>query len=163
MKQDLGPLGSADFLTAKELKEELGHHFDHFIRDWYRGIKWMRLPILSGPISGAAITLGGVTGNTIGPDSGYAWSLRRLIVTGLASGATPDVVNLYLNDNFNQPPLWQFNGNNFGYTFGKLELVLIGGDTLALRNVGNLTATGNITLAGELIEVPTEMLGKLAS
>lgn len=154
-------LAAVDMVTAPEINEVMSNRFDSYLRDRFRGIKWMRLPVMSGKVSGGAITLGISSGNVCGPDSGFLWSVKRLIVSGLTSGATPDIVNLYLNDNFSQSPLWQFNGNNFGYTFGKMELALMGGDTLSLQNVNTLTATGNITLTGELIEVPAEMMGKL--
>jgi len=57
--------------------------------------------------------------------------------------------------------LWQFNGNNFGYTFGKLELLVMGGETLSLQSVGTFASTSLITLSGELTEVPSEMVYKL--
>lgn len=132
-------------------------------REAARGYKWMRLPTyLQGKPASSAITLGITKGQPpTGPEQGYAWVLRRLVVDGLASGATPDIVNLYLNDAFNGAPLWQFNGNNFGYTFGRCEMVLNAGDTLALQNIGTINATGLIRLSGELEEIPAEMLYKL--
>jgi len=131
-------------------------------RERARGYKWMRLPTtLSGLIASSAIQLGVAKGQVCGPEQGYAWTLRRLIVTGLTTGTTPDVVNLFLNDRFSGPPIWQFNGNNFGYTFGRSEMVLMPGDTLSLQNVGTIAATGTVTLSGELEEVPAEMLYKV--
>jgi hypothetical protein len=61
-----------------------------------------------------------------------------------------------------QAPLWQFNGNNFGYTFGRLEMTLTGGDSLTFASVGTFAATGTIRVTGELVEVPAEMLYKIA-
>ena len=127
-----------------------------------RAFKWMRLPeVLRGAASGSAITLGATKGQSVGPASGYTWALRRLVVGGLTSGTTPDVINLYVNDRFSGPPLWQFNGNNFGYTFGKLELLVMGGETLSLQSVGTFASTSLVTLSGELTEVPSEMVYKL--
>jgi hypothetical protein len=147
-----------------EIREDFSSVWEQQQRARVRGIKWMRLPeTLTGKVVSNAITLGVATGQTpLGPESGYAWTFTRLMVTGLATGATPDVVNLYRNDRFAGPPLWQFNGNNFGYTFGKLRVTLMAGDTLSLQNVGALAATGTIFLSGELIEVPAERLGELA-
>lgn len=145
-----------------EVRDAFSAELDARDRQAARGFKWLRLPeILTGTPSGNAITLGATKGQVLGPESGYAWSLKRLIVSGLTTGATPDVVNLYRNDRFSGPPLWQFNGNNFGYTFGKLELVLMGGDTLSLQNVGSIASTSPVLVSGELIEVPAEMLWKL--
>lgn len=125
-----------------------------------RGIKWMRLPeILSAKVSAGAINLGESTGYVLGPRQGYIWSLQALVVTGLTAGTTPDVVDLYIGTR--APIFWQFNGNNFGYTFGKLQRTLMGGETLTLQNSGALAATGQITLSGEVLEVPAEMMGKL--
>ncbi len=124
-----------------------------------RGIKVMRLPQISGKASGSALSIGAAA--NIGPAAGYAWSLRRVIITGMTTGATPDVVNLYTGD-VNSQPLWQFNGNNFGYTFGKLEQVIQPGEILLLASVGTFAATGIITMSGSLVEVPAEMLAKLA-
>ena len=131
------------------------------LREAARGYKWMRLPVISGTIASSAITIGNTKGQVCGPTSGYAWSIRRLVVTGLTTGTTPDIVNLYVNDAFSRAPLWQFNGNNFGYTFGRSELVIMGGETLSLQNVGTIAATGTVTLSGELEEIPAEMLYKV--
>jgi len=131
-------------------------------RERARAVKWMRLPnILRGTVASNAISFTIGNGFNLGPDQGYAWSVRRLAVTGLASGATPDVVNLFLHSGTNQPLLWQFTGNAPCATFGKLTLTITPGDRLELVNSGNLAATGFIQLSGELIEVPMEMLWKL--
>ena len=128
-----------------------------------RGIKWMRLPTsLQGKPSGSAIKLGVTQGQVpVGPAQGYAWGLTRLVVTGLTQSASaPDIVNLYLNDNFGGPVFWQFNGNTFGYNFDP-PLVMIGADTLALQNSGTIASTSLITLSGELWEVPAEQQWRL--
>lgn len=124
-----------------------------------RAIKWMRLPnTLRGAVASNAITFTIGNGFNLGPDQGYAWSIRRLTVTGLA---TNDTVILQLHGG-NSPILWQFTAASPAQTFGKLTLTLMPGDRLELVNSGNLSATGTIQLAGELIEVPAEMLWKLA-
>lgn len=130
--------------------------------DAARAFNHMDLPLtLTGTPANSAITLGSGFGQICGPKSGYAWRVTRLVVGGLTAGAAPDVVNLYKNDNFQRPPLWQFNGNNFGYTFDHLQLVLRPGESFSLQNVGTLAATGTITLAGEVDEVPAEMIWKV--
>jgi len=133
-------------------------------RERARGWKWMRLPtILTGTASGSALNIGINTGIQLGPDQGYAWSLRRLVVLGLTTGATPDVVNLQLHGGtaVNAPPLWQFNGNNFGYTFNHMSMVMRPGDRLNLVSVGTFASTSRIVLGGELVEAPAEMLFKI--
>jgi hypothetical protein len=153
-----------DLLNKDELSSALSDQStaDQLAR--LHGIKHMRLPeVLVGTVASSAISLDGNTGPyPLGPRSGYAWAIKRLIVSGLTSGATPDVVNLYKGGPGAGVPLWQFNGNNFGYTFGKLEMTLYGGETLSLKNSGSIAATGQISLGGELIECPAELIGKLA-
>jgi len=127
-------------------------------REQLRGVKVMRLPQIYGKASGSALSIGSAF--QVGPDSGYLWSLCRVVITGMTTGATPDVVNLYVNDTGSQP-LWQFNGNNFGYTFGKAEAVVNPGEIILLQSVGAFAATGTITMSGSMIELPADMQGKL--
>jgi hypothetical protein len=132
------------------------------LRERYRGVKWLRLPQLTGTPAGSALVIDEKANGLVGPEQGYAWSVRRIVIDGMTSGATPDVVNMYRNAHTGQPPLWQFNGNNFGYTFGALEIVLMAGDYLKFASAGTFAATGVIRVTGEVVEVPAEMLPKLA-
>ena len=128
------------------------------------GIKFMYLPTyLQGKAAGSAIKLGITQGQLpVGPDQGYAWGITRLVVSGLtASASTPDIVNLYLDDNFSGPVWWQMNGNTFGYNFSP-PLVLVN-HTLSLQNVGTIASTSLITVSGELWEVPAEQAWRLLS
>jgi hypothetical protein len=126
-----------------------------------RGVKWMRLPEIYGTASGSALTLDEAHGSLIvGPEQGYLWALTRIVIDGMTTGATPDVLNMYRNST-GSAPLWQFNGNNFGYDWGKLRITLGPGDTLKFASVGTFAATGRIRVSGELIEVPAEMAWKL--
>jgi hypothetical protein len=74
-KQDMGPLGIVDLLTNKELSETMGHHFDHAVRDWYRGLDFLQF-------------YGNGNGTNIitlpGADSGYTWSYK-LVAAQLAA------------------------------------------------------------------------------
>lgn len=126
-----------------------------------RGFKWMRLPEMYGTAASSALNLDEAHGTVVvGPEQGYAWALTRIVVDGMTAGATPDVLNMYRNST-GTAPLWQFNGNNFGYDWGKLRVTLGPGDVLQFASVGTFNATGRIRVSGELIEVPAEMLWKL--
>jgi hypothetical protein len=147
-------------------RQEIGDEFDERAdareRRLARGWKWLRLPVMTGTPASSAVTIDDKSvGAPVGPLQGYAWSLRRIVVDGMTTGTTPDVLNMYRNAVTSQPPLWQFNGNNFGYTFGRLEMTLMGGDSLKFSSVGTFAATGLIRVTGELIEVPAEQLFKL--
>lgn len=128
-------------------------------RTRFAGMSWSKLPKLQGTASGGVLLLG-QGANVAGPRDGYIWALRRIVISGLTSGSTPDIVNMYA-DTPQSDVLWQFNGNNFGYTFGKFEMTLLGGQTLIFQSVGTFAATGQITVSGEYIQVPTVMIGKL--
>lgn len=151
-----------DVLSKGELDHSLGSYFAVREASRLRGIKHMRLPeLLYGTASSNKLTLSVPNGQLpVGPKLGYLWSISRLVVNGLTTGSTPDVVNLY-HDSTTGQPMWTFDGNHNGYTFGKLQMTLFGGETFALASVGTFNATGQITLCGELIEVPEELAGKL--
>lgn len=128
-------------------------------RERARAFKWMRLPaLLTGTAANSAIALTIGNGFNVGPDQGYAWSLRRVFVSGLTAGATPDVVNLQLHSG---RQLWQLTGAAPCASWGKLALVLQPGDRLELASVGTFASTSVVTVTGELLEVPAEMLWKL--
>jgi hypothetical protein len=151
-----------DFLNQGELDQSLKKANEEAVAH-LRAVKWMRLPeTLIGTASGNSISLSEQTGHTLGPRVGYDWCLRRLVVTGLTAGATPDTINLYRGTPSGQI-IWQFNGNNFGYTFGKCELTMLGGETIALASTGTFSSAAQIILSGELLEVPAELMGKMAA
>jgi hypothetical protein len=150
---------SADMLTPSEHSANLEHHRTSLWVERARGVKHMRMPGLQGTAVSSALLMGHGA-QQVGPRDGFCWSVQRLVVNGLTTGATPDVVNFYFN-NEEGVPAWQLNGNQFGTSFGKLQLTMYGGDVLIVQSVGTFNATGTITVQGEVIEVPSEMLWKL--
>lgn len=152
-----------DTLTQSEvnrtLHERLAEQTQDIMREQARGLKYMRIPETPTTVANSAFTLNGST-QGLGPRSGFVWAIRRLVIWGLTAGATPDVANLYRNRTTGAP-VWQFNGNNFGYTFGKLELLLLEGEHLDLVSSGTIAATGQITLSGDLVECAAEEIFKL--
>jgi hypothetical protein len=161
VKLDFG--AEVDFLTKDELDSALATAFDQAELARIRAVKWMRLPeSVTGKAVSSALSLGESTGQVCGPRSGYVWSVRRLVVTGLTSGSAPDVVNLYRGTGAG-PVVWQFNGNSFGYTFGKGQMTLNGGETFALASVGAFASTSQITLSGEVVEAPAELAAKVTT
>ena len=125
------------------------------------GIKaGMRLPVIN--VKGAnPFTAGGdSTANTPlqKPDEGRAWYLRHLVITGLTTGATPDVVNILRGNTV----IWQLNGNQFAQTWGKSDIKIAPGESLAYQSVGTFAATGNITITGAVDDYPAEKIGMAA-
>jgi hypothetical protein len=150
---------SYDLATPEETRAII----DAALREHARGVKFMQLPTyLQGKPSASAITLGVTKGQSpVGPEQGYVWGITRLVVSGLtASSSSPDIVNIYLNDNFGGPVWWQFNGNTFGYNYSP-PLILQPSSTLSLQNSGTIAATGLITVSGELWQVPAEQAWRL--
>lgn len=171
VKLDVG--ATIDTLNRDELRAELEKYRaegDAQAQGAMRGIKYFRLPRLYATPANGTIVLGEAwsalgtgqpyTGQSAGPNEGYVWSIRRLACNGLGTGATPDELNIYRSGH-SSDPVWQLNGNNWAYTFGRTEMVLLGGEKLIAQSVGSMTGTGQVTLTGDAIEVPAEMMGKL--
>lgn len=148
-------------LTQGELHTELAGVSQEIFRQFGRGVKYLRFGPIPTTIAGNAFTLDGSSVNGLGPRSGFCWAIRRITVWGLANGTTPDVANLFRNQT-SGVPIWQFNGNNFAYTFGKLEMLLLPGETLSLVNSGTITATGQVSISGDILEVAAEEISKIA-
>lgn len=146
-------------LDRDELRAELAFSTQERERQLARGAKYLRFPPLSGDVAFGALAIDG-SAEGIGPREGFLWTIRRITVTGLIAGVTPDAVNLFRNSPTGIP-VWQFNGNSPFQTFGKLELVLLGGETLSLANAGVMTATGTVTISGDYMEVSAEQVFKL--
>lgn len=147
-------------LTRGELSEELAAQTQQFFAEYARGQKYMRFGPFGTTVANSAVSFDGSQTQGTGPRGGYVWSIRRLDFHGLTEATTPDIVNLTRNDP-NGRPIWQFNGNNWAYTFGKTEMLLFPGETLSFINVGTIAATGQITMAGDILEVPAEQIYKL--
>ena len=90
------------------------------------------------------------------PDEGRAWYLRHLVITGLNTGATPDVVNILRGNTV----IWQLNGNQFAQTWGKSDIKIMPGESLAYQSVGTFAATGVITITGAVDDWPAEKIGQ---
>jgi hypothetical protein len=158
VKEELLEIFSAA-LAANREKENL---------DAIRGVKYFRLPGLYATPASGTVVLGQswagqpYTGQVISPNQGYVWSIRRLTANGLGTGSSPDILNIYRNGTQGNP-VWQLNGNNWGYSFGPTEMMLLPGESLVASSLGSLTATGQISLTGDAIEVPQAMIGKLVT
>jgi len=161
VKLELG--AELDVLDKHEFERGLESQWQAQQRAAAAGIKYRRLPLMTGAAAAGVLNVSEATGNDCGPNEGYSWMIKRLAVQGLTAGVTPDVVNLFRNSP-SQPGnfIWQFNGNNLAYTFGTFEIVLLPGEKLVLQSLGTFAATGQITLSGELVQVPAEFLWKMA-
>lgn len=171
MKQALGPLGQIDAVTSGELKEAMGHHFDEFLRERYRGIKIMKSPIARVSATAAAFTLSQNPndGAPLGPEQGYIWRVQRVLV---ASSAITDVAKyvLYAGSDTDTGPVHLLDAViggatpglnvNVAYIPGNRSTWLFPGEQLAAAITG--ATTGNQYLLSAVVaEVPAEMVGKI--
>lgn len=155
-----------DLLDKNELEKALEKQTYALLAD-ARGVKHFYFSA-QGLISGGSVTIPGpVAGVTeaqlqqpnLGPLDGYIWAIQRVTIDGLTGNT--DVITFYRNSV--QP-------NNHLYSLGAAPnesrhpgghgSLLRGGDVLVASGSG-LTSTGTLTLTGEAIEVPAEMVAKL--
>jgi len=185
-KQKLDVGVTVDFLNKDELAEELRKNqarSQAMERERLRGIKYIRAPRIQGTVYNGTIANAGGTmfaagtlaailgGPPWGPLQGYSWSIRRIACGGLSNvnGTNPDTIGIYRNTNM-APLTAQLTANNPVVTFPTLGLTVHGGDSLLIGHVPNQVSSNTYgTLAStylqvdfDVIETPTEMLGKLA-
>jgi len=135
------------------------------VREYERGRKFFRLPILHATPASSAVSFGGHTNDIYGvgpvtPDSGFIWSVRLLVINGMtASASSPDVIDIKIQGQ----RVWQLNGNVFAQTWSRGEMLMFPGEAFAYVNNGTFAATGTgaITAGGLVEQVPAEMMGKI--
>lgn len=160
MKTDLALGATIDTLDKGELRQELATQTQEAYAQLARGVKYLRFGPVATTVANSAFTFDGSQAGNLGPREGFVWTIRRLLVTGLGTGTTPDVINFYRGP-ASGIPLWQLNGNSFGATFGKCELLLLPGEYLSFASSGTIAATGQITVSGDLVEAAAEEIFKL--
>ena len=149
MKQDLGPLGNVDMLTASELREELGHRFSTFIREWYRGEDYLSF---FGTPNTTTVTIPG-------PDSGYVWSLKLAAAQLSAAGA----LSVYPGEVTTVAPLGIASsvvngGNNEAFITWTSNVVVLKDQRSLTLFAGSQTI---LSYRVNVKQVPAEMQGKL--
>jgi hypothetical protein len=160
MKTQLQLGATLDTLNQSELDDSLNRRAESAYQQLARGVSYGRFgPVGDTAPAGGVFTMDGTSKRQLGPRAGWMWSVRRMAVLGLAAGVTPDVINLFRNETTGTP-IWQFNGNNWAYTFGKGEMILNDGESFGLAGTG-LTTTSNITISGDFYSVPAEQIFKL--
>lgn len=108
----------------------------------------------------SAVNTSSSTPSIVGPDQGYAWSIRQLVIEGLTTGANQDLMNIRIN-NAQGPLFWNLTGNSFGSTFGRGELVLFGGESLFFQAGAVFAAVGTaIKVFGLAENLPAERIGE---
>lgn len=149
MKQALGPLGEVDFLTDRELRESLGHHFSQQIREWYRGIDYLGF-------AGQGNGTGQIT--IPGADSGYTWDIKLVSAQLSAAGN----LSIYPGDGINVAPIGTIAAIAVGANFD--AVYRWSSEQAVFKDGRNFTLLSGVTILNWRIlvkQVPTEMQGKL--
>jgi len=145
-----------NLLNQSELDQSLSKQ-DAQVLARLNATKPVRLPLITGKATGGVLLIGGDSAPETAPASGYVWSIRHLVVEGLTAGTTPDVVNIVRGNRI----IWQLNGNQFAQTWGRGEVLLFAGETLAFQSVGTFTSTATVIVHGLAQEEPAQLVGKL--
>jgi hypothetical protein len=162
-------LGTLEIATPDDINEVMAHRFDAYLRDRYRTIKVMKLPQIRFTATGTTVTLAQSpsSGPPVGPEQGFMWDLRRVIVassvladTGkyvLYAGSDPTVLDAsHLLEGFatgGQPV-------NQGYYPASDSAWLWPGEQIYAAITG-ATIGNQYVLSGVAVEAAAEMVAKL--
>jgi hypothetical protein len=153
-------LAAVDILTGQELHTAMGHQNDALIRDWYRGIKVMRIPLIRVVATGVLSTIAPqLPGAQAGPESGFIWRVFRVTIS--SSGADVGNITLYVgSDPANIDGAHQVDNTlkvGQAYRPGR-EFVFP--DEFLFASAA--TVAGNTyTMTGVVAQAPAEMAGKI--
>lgn len=143
-----------DLLTQEELRGALAEQ-----RAPWQAVSFVRLPVITAQGANPFSAAGDSGGPLHSPDMGYVWSLRHLVILGLTRGTTPDVVQIFRG----QLVIWELNGNQYAQTWGRGEIMINQGETLAYKSVGTFAATGQISIHGMAWQVPAQFAAELVT
>jgi hypothetical protein len=145
-----------ELLTQGELRDELAR--DRMAaRAPFQALTDFRLPTIVGVRSGTSLSMGGDVNPEHTPSMGYTWSLRHLVIEGMTAGATPDVVNVLRGNRI----IWQLTGVTFFARWGKGDIMIREGETLAYQSVGTFQQTGQIVIHGNVWQAPAQFAAEL--
>lgn len=162
-QQRLHPnLAAVDMVTAPEINEVMSNRFDSYLRDRFRGVKLLKMPIVIVQATGTTTTITAVNpGQNLGPDSGFIWRIGRVTVS--SSGADTGAITLYSGSDPTQlDPRHQVDNTlkiGQAYYPGSRGLYLFPDEFLYLSAA--TVAANTYVVTGQVVEVPAEMMGKI--
>jgi hypothetical protein len=145
-KYKLNANSTIDLLTPQEHLDNLDKQTKDWFQEQARGFTIERYEATA-TVAAAAITLPAAGHSPIGPKTGYAWKVTRISISGLLSG---DGVQIYRNSTDPQNFIDTLSSSRPA-AYPKSGLILRGGETL-IATGSSLTATGDLTLTGEVTE-----------
>lgn len=148
MKNTIKNNGEIETLTQPELEAALTKTATALVQEQARGFSTVRFAS-DGTIATGALTVPAPGNPPIGPEQGFAWAVQRVVADNLA---TADVLKVYRNAVGANSFLGVITATNNGLHCGSHGLILRGGEQLLITGA-SLTATGDIVVTGEAIEV----------
>lgn len=158
MKFKINAGAEIDVITKGEMDDALKNFGTSWVQELARGDRYRDIRG-AGTITATAVSIGGDRDDVnLGPSQGYVWSVKRLAVI---ASTVDDVAKLTLFKNDNAPSstvkpiLLTYN------TFDANELVLYPGDKLLVESSAALGGSGNITITGQVRELPVALAWRL--
>lgn len=144
-----------DVLTKEELKEGLTATTASLLQEKARGFSTARYDTTGTPNTGS-LTLPAPGSRPIGPESGHAWALQRVTADGLQGS---DVLVVYRNSPTPANRLGIVTATS-SLSCGSKGFIFRGDERLIAVGTA-LTATDDVTICGEAIEVAESDLYKI--
>lgn len=150
--------------TPKEVDQLVRTAYSESFQEMAEGVKPMRFSA-NATVADTGVTIPKLLSGEVplGPQPGYVWVIQRVSAYNLS---TNDVLQVHRSNADNTVDGSTFYGNltaSSGYLrIGGRGMLLYGGESLVLVGTG-LSATGNIQVNGEGIEVPSHLLWKVTT
>lgn len=163
MKQKFNAGADLDVVSGSELRQAMSG-----LQDWMVSVAKGLRPV---DIEGSAVAdgtgliqVGGaltLSGGRLGPEAGFWWAVTRLAVR---IDNVPAAFSLYLNHPGSNAVIRDVDATAGGYLpFGAHELLVGNSDTLYLRGSGSTPGTSRMTVTGQAIEIPQQLLWRWLS
>lgn len=161
MKFKIAAGAEIDLLTKEEMSDALRNWSEEFLRGRrYRKVNGTGTVTAAGDVS-----IGGPdTGSEMGPDEGMVWSVKRLVISGLADGKH---VTLWVNETsastLVEPGIIGSTADPTrtpSLRWGSNQLVLQAGERLLVTG-SSLAAGGTVTVTGQALEAPSALVAYL--
>lgn len=158
MKFKINAGAEIDVLNKEELQETLGSWFTEISR----GVRFRQISA-QGTVSGGVWTIGGNAPDNhkdpLGPSNGFLWAVTRLALAGGGVVLGTDLWNVYVNE-IAPSKLVQSGLTRFAM-YDVPVLILQGGDRLAAAGAGTGVAGTDVTISGQVVEIPVQLAWQL--
>ena len=150
-------------IRAREFAREQAQIQDARERERLRGVKWLEATAVASTDGSGALTLPAKGAPPLGPELGYAWSVRRISVNGI-SGGTNAFLNLYYSDSAGGTGLIKFIDSLSTFDAARYAssgaLIVTGGRSLVLSG-GVLGASVQVAVIIGAWQAPAERAAEL--